>query len=122
ALRYPPGRLFPRTRLWALAKDLGAFIPVEPGRPHVDVVSEARLVLPNDFSNVPLLYDMDTTDVQAAQFRGDANDSTDLAVFSFAPAGRLSHAAPRIQVQMINAVFIKDDLFRDVGRVQDTVT
>jgi hypothetical protein len=119
AVRYGPvaqHSLYPRSRLHNFWLYLGG--RTEP----VDLFGQARVALPSDFGNIPLLYDMDTVDVQTAQFRGDAKDTTDVAVFTFAPAGRMSRTAPHIQLQIINALFIKDALFRDVQRVQDTVT
>ena len=78
-------------------------------------VREASRTVPVRFDNVPAVRNADTALVQLAQFRGDG-DWTTLAVFSFAPIGRMARAADVTEAQLDAGVIVRDLRLRDVYR------
>lgn len=102
--------LYPHSRMRALYEALG-------GRSNrsMDLYREAAIVLPATFDNVPALYNLDTIDVQTAQFRGEDHRRTDIAVFSFMPVGRMARTAPHIELELNTAAIVKDSLMADVA-------
>jgi len=87
----------------AFAGDFGAF------------VREANRVVPVRFDNVPAVRSADTALVQLAQFRGDG-DWTTLAVFGFAPIGRMAQGAAVTAADLDAGVIVRDLRLRDVYR------
>ena len=72
---------------------------------------------PVSFINVPVARNVDSAIVQVAQFRGEAVDSTDLAIFGFVPVGRMIRDVGLNRVELQTGAFIKDGNMRDVIRV-----
>jgi len=87
----------------AFAGDFGAF------------VRAATRVVPVRFDNVPAVRNADTALVQLAQFRGDGEWTT-LAVFGFAPIGRMAQGAAVTEAELDAGVIVRDLRLRDVYR------
>ncbi|HEY2824973.1 MAG TPA: hypothetical protein VGI83_05460 [Gemmatimonadales bacterium] len=109
--------LYPHSRLRALYHWLGGD-PDPSLRGNLnEVYRRALMLLPATFDNVPAYYNMDTVDVQVAEFRADTRGTTDVAVFGFVPAGRMSATAPHIELDLKTAAIVKDSAMADVLRV-----
>jgi len=78
-------------------------------------VREANRVVPVRFDNVPAVRNADTALVQMAQFRGDEGWTT-LAVFGFAPIGRMAQAAAVKDAELDAGVIVRDLRLRDAYR------
>ncbi|HEY2825783.1 MAG TPA: GWxTD domain-containing protein [Gemmatimonadales bacterium] len=73
---------------------------------------------PVSFSNVPAVKDLDTVDVQVAQFRSDTASRTDVAVFGLVPLGRMMRNAARLDLDLQMAAIVKDSALADVARLR----
>lgn len=87
-----------------------------------DIYRQASEVFPVRFDNVPELRQLDTVLVQLAQFRGSTAETSQLAVFSFMPLGRMAEDAPTRELQLETAAVVKDGLMRDAARQVRTET
>jgi GWxTD domain-containing protein len=77
---------------------------------------EASNARPVRYDNVGAVRNLDTVDVQVAQFRPDTGRRTDIAVFAFMPVGRMARSAARLQLELQTAAIVKDSRMRDVVR------
>lgn len=77
---------------------------------------QAVNTFPVRFDNVPAVRQLDTILVQFAQFRGDGTGTTQLAIFSFMPIGRMALTSSAVDLQLVSTAILKDLLMRDVIR------
>jgi hypothetical protein len=80
------------------------------------IYAEARNNAPVRFDNVPAVRNMDTVDLQIAQFRPDSLLKTEVAVFGFMPIGRMTGTAAKLQMDLQTAAIVKDERMQDVLR------
>lgn len=77
---------------------------------------------PATFLNVEPARTIDSAIMQVAQFRHEARDSLDLAVFSFVPLGRMAREVRTREVLLESGLFVKDRSLSDLHRSIDTET
>ena len=63
---------------------------------------------PASFLNVEAVRTMDSAITQMAQFRAPGTDSTELALFSFVPVGRMAHSVALANMSLHTGVFVLD--------------
>ncbi len=85
---------------------------------HRGFYEQNRAVYPARFDNIPIVRNMDTIEVQVAQFRGDSN-TTEIGTFSFVPVGRMVGEVANVRLPLTTGVIVKDTGMRDVVRLQN---
>lgn len=71
---------------------------------------------PVSFRNLAPLERIDSAVVQVAQFRGQAGDTTELALFGFLPLGRMTQAVGNLEIGLRSAAYVRDARFRPVAQ------